>query len=82
MLRSEVISTCLVNSDYYSDMEAAQVAVRSLFSQTFPKEDFENWDKDVPKEEAQYHIERLDTASEIDFKHLVISLSRPLPTSV
>lgn len=82
MLRSEVISTCLVNSEYFDDMESAKVAVKSLFSQTFPKEDFKKWDKTIPNDEAQFHIERLRNETEIDFKHLVMSLSRPVHTLV
>lgn len=76
MRRSEVIGTCLVNSDYFDDLDAAKSAVESLFSQTFPKEDFDYWNKTVSKEEANYHIERLLGESEIDFKHLVTLLSR------
>lgn len=76
MRRSEVIGTCLVNSDYFDDLDTATSAVESLFSQTFPKEDFSHWDKTVSKEDANYHIGEMLGKSEIDFKYLVTMLSR------
>ena len=77
MLRSEVISTCLINSDYFDDFDSARRAVRQIFAQTFPSHSFESWDKYISEQEANYHIERLKASTEIDFHNLVLSLSKP-----
>ena len=76
MRRSEVIGTCLVNSDYYDDLDTAINAVELLFAQTFPKENFKTWNKSVSNEEAQWHIDQMLGKNEIDFKYLVTMLSR------
>ena len=76
MRRSEVIGTCLVNSDYFDDLESAEEAVQTLFNQTYPKEDFIKWDKSVPNETAQAYIQEMYGKSEVDFKYLVTMLSR------
>lgn len=76
MRRSEVIGTCLVNSDYYDDLNTATTAVEVLFAQTFPKEDFKTWNKNISNKEAQWHIDQMQGKNEIDFKYLVTMLSR------
>lgn len=76
MRRSEVIGTCLVNCDYFDDLETANSAVELLFAQTFPKENFQHWNKHISPGEAKLYIEQMQGKNEIDFKYLVTILSR------
>ena len=76
MRRSEVIGTCLVNSDYFDDLDTANSAVELLFAQTFPKENFQQWNKHISAGEAELYIEQMQGKNEIDFKYLVTILSR------
>ena len=76
MRRSEVISICLLNCDYFDDLDTANSAVEVLFTQTFPKENFHKWNKHISSGEAQLYIEQMQGKNEIDFKYLVTVLSR------
>ncbi len=76
MRRSEVIGTCLVNSDYFDDLDSALQAVQSLFNQTYPKESFQAWDKAISDDTACQCITEMKGKDEVDFNYLVTVLSR------
>lgn len=76
MRRSEVISICLINCDYFDDLDTANSAVELLFTQTFPRENFHKWNKHIPSVEAEFYIKQMQGKNEIDFKYLVTVLSR------
>lgn len=76
MRRSEVIGTCLVNSDYFDDLDSALQAVQSLFKQTYPKESFQAWDKAISDDTAYQCISDMEGKAEVDFSYLVTVLSR------
>ena len=53
MRTSIVIATCLVNSGMIQDLDRAEHAVRMIFEDQFPVEDFGDWNREISDQAAE-----------------------------
>jgi len=77
MTRSKIIATCLVNSSMISNMADAEVRVRSVFAEEFPKSDYDRWNRNIDEHAATQIIRRVGRASRINVKLFIEDLAMP-----
>lgn len=74
MRKSTLISTCLVNSNFFRKMEEAEVAVNNIFQTEFPSQSFHAWNTNIPDTTANNIIKSVGRASRINVKKFIEDL--------
>lgn len=66
MKRSTIIATCLLNSRMVNRLEDGEQAVRNVFQDEFPSDNFHDWNRDVEQSTADHAINTVGRASRIN----------------
>jgi len=74
MRKSNVISICLVNSNFFNKTEEAEVAVQNIFKTEFPNQSFHTWNSNIPDATAKIIIKKCGRASRINVKKFIEDL--------
>jgi len=71
MRKSSVIAHCLVNSNIIRNLNDAEDAVRGVFNQEFPDQDFNKWNANINDSVAANIIGGVGRASRINVKKFI-----------
>ena len=75
MRKVTVIATCLVNMRVaFKELAQAELAVRNIFGECFPKADFDAWNQDINDGVAANIIRNVGKASRIDVELFIRDL--------
>ncbi len=75
MRKATVIATCLVNMRVaFRELAPAELAVRNIFLECFPKADFDDWNRDIDDDVAANIIRNVGRASRIDVELFIRDL--------
>lgn len=74
MKKSEVIATCLVNSNFYRSVSEAERVVENVSKEEFPNSNFNFWNELVPHQQAQTIITNVGRASQINIRFFIEDL--------
>ena len=74
MRKNTVIAQCLVNSNMIGSLEQAEHALRSVFDEDFPDQDFALWNSDLNDTFAAQTIHNVGRASMINVKRFIEDL--------
>jgi hypothetical protein len=74
MLKSTIISTCLLNSRMVTRIEDGEAIVRQVFSDERPSVNFATWNSDVTDSFANHVIGTVGRAKTIDVIEFIATL--------
>lgn len=74
MKRSVIIATCLLNSGIVPRLEDGEQAVRTVFQDEYPGEQFPDWDREVDQSAAAHVITTVGRASRINVAKFIEDL--------
>jgi len=74
MHKSEVIATCLVNSNFANNIKSGEVNIQNIFHDEFPNHNFHDWNTNIPDKTAENIIKNVGRASKIDVKSFIDKL--------
>lgn len=60
MKKSTIIAKCLVKEGIIRPQATAEKAVRQVYVEKFPNSDFESWNQEIPKDDAQELLDTLE----------------------
>jgi hypothetical protein len=75
MKKSTIIGQCLLNSRMVTKLEDGVAAVRKVFGDSRPNEEFARWDAEINDSVAQAMIRNVGVASRINVELFIRDLS-------